>query len=192
MGFYFNTIRNSARLRWTDCLCNWNRCVPIGVLLLKALLAPASQARRHKTKLHSSSANSLYAKPSWAITLASELHCVRQGVPKRPLAILPERRPIVTPDMGRPPAGFWVRSPASFCGMVAPSSNYFARACALQQRYSKTCLYAFPDPTNGSPRQNTGTEEVTPREARFHVVPSSGFMFSLCMHMMQCNPLKMG
>ena len=42
LGFYLNTIRNSARLRWTDCLCNWNRCVPIGVLLLKALWAPAS------------------------------------------------------------------------------------------------------------------------------------------------------
>ena len=38
-------------------------------------------------------------------------------------------------------------------------------------------LMHFPDPTNGSPRQDTGTEEMTPREARFHVVPSSGFMF---------------
>ena len=74
---------------------------------------------------------------------------------------------------GRPPV-FWDGR---------PSSNYFARACALQQRYSKTCLYALPDPTNGSPRQNTGTEEVTPREARFHVVPSSGFMFSFCMRL---------
>ena len=36
----------------------------------------------------------------------------------------------------------------------------------------------FPDPANGSPRQNTGAEEMTPREARFHVAPSSGFMFS--------------
>ncbi len=67
----------------------------VGTGLAVFLVEQATQARRHKTKLHSSSANSLYAKPSWAITLASELHCVRQGVPKRPLAILPERRPIV-------------------------------------------------------------------------------------------------
>ena len=35
--------------------------------------------------------------------------------------------------------------------------------------------YAFPDPTSGSPRQNTGTEEMTPREAGFHGFPFAGF-----------------
>ena len=42
--------------------------------------------------------------------------------------------------------------------------------------------YAFPDPTSGSPRQNTGAEEVTPR--------GQGFMFSL--RRVSCFPYAIG
>ena len=48
------------------------------------------------------------------------------------------------------------------------------------------CVYAFyTRPGHGSPRHSTGTEEMAPREAGFHVFPSQGFMFSLlCIFML--------
>ena len=51
--------------------------------------------------------------------------------------------------------------------------------------------YAFflPDPDCGSPRHNTGTEEMTPREAGFHVSPRRVSCFPFYMH--RCCNLDM-
>jgi hypothetical protein len=38
--------------------------------------------------------------------------------------------------------------------------------------FPAVCAYAYSRPGRGSPRHNTGTEEMIPREAGFHVFPS--------------------
>jgi hypothetical protein len=91
-GFMFsllNTVCNATRLRWVDCFHYRNRCVPIGVFILGPggtglavfLVEQSPQARRHKTRLHSSSAISLFnnaARLRWTDC------CLWQGVPLRP------------------------------------------------------------------------------------------------------------
>ena len=45
--------------------------------------------------------------------------------------------------------------------------------------HQKPCMFDgatfYTGPGHGSPRHSTGAEEVTPREARFHVFPFVGF-----------------
>ena len=111
MFFLLHIVRNAARFRWGDCLVwYWNQRTPIGVFLNPAgtglavfLVKQATQARRHKTRLHSSSANTLLAARRTVKTARD----------------LPKERPIVTPDMGRPPANYSVGRQPNLLGLVA-------------------------------------------------------------------------
>ena len=91
-----------------------------GTGLAVFLVEQAARARRHKTRLQSTSANTMYRVSCFSSvgfhvvpflsvtrfvrTCALQRRCrkawLRQGVLRRPLAFLPERHPTVTPDVG--------------------------------------------------------------------------------------------
>ena len=53
---------------------------------------------------------------------------------------------------------------------------------ALEGNVSPVYAHMHSGPGHGSPRHPTGTEEMTPRGAGFHVFPCLGFMLSLFVH----------